>query len=162
MQLGPKLSKAPKADLILDLHSTTSNTGILLLCHPQDKFAHQIIAYLQSLYSNISGCLWADTESPLLPSIGRSGITVEVGPIAHSTSNSFLYQFTKKILNDILVYTEKHNTYIRTNDSMMEIIDPRVVPTHILKATTVTLYRVFATLGFPRNSLGDHFETFHP
>jgi succinylglutamate desuccinylase len=143
MQLGPKLSKAPKADFILDYHSTTSNTGVLLLCHPQDKFSQQIIAYLQSLHSSVSGCLWSDSESSLLPSVGRSGMTVEVGPIAHSTSNSSLYQFTKTILNDILVYMEKYNTHIRAS-------------THVLKSSKLILYKLFATVGFPRNSLGNN------
>lgn len=151
--LGPKSSEDPKADIILDFHSTTSNTGILLLGHPQDKFAHQIIAYLQSLHPSISGCLWSDSDSPLLPSLGRSGLTVEVGPIAHSTSNSLLYQFTKKIFNDILVYIERHNTWIREEGSDNGVFNR--VPKNIMKATNVTYYRSFAVVGFPRNSSGN-------
>ena len=147
--LGPKSSPDPKTDLILDFHSTTSNTGILLCCHPQDTFALQLIAFLQSEYRTVSASLWSDCEVPLLPTIARSGITVEVGPISHSTSNSALYQETKRILLSALYYTELHNLWITENRTFGP--DKRTL---CLQSTQIRLFERFATMGFPRNSAG--------
>lgn len=141
--LGPKSSDSPITDLILDFHSTTSNTGILLLCHPRDKFSLRLIAYLQSIHPTISVCMWPDTEVSLLPSIARSGMTVEVGPIPHSTSNTELYQRTKVIMHEAILYTEMHNRWVRAG-----------MPTTQLKPVKLQLFRRFATLGYPRDSNG--------
>ena len=147
--LGPKSSPDPKTDLILDFHSTTSNTGILLCCHPQDAFALQLVTFLQSRYQKISVSLWSDCEVPLLPTIARSGITVEVGPISHSTSNSALYQETKRILLDALYYTELHNLWIAQCRSSG--LDKRSL---CLQPTKMRLFERFATMGYPRNYAG--------
>ena len=106
--LGPKASQNPSTDLIFDIHSSTSNTGILLCCHPDDKFAWQVCAFLQSKHPDISACLWADGEVPLLPSLARSGMTVEVGPMAHSTANSALYHRTKQVCNRVFCMRPTH------------------------------------------------------
>jgi hypothetical protein len=48
-------------------------------------------------------------------------MTIEVGPIAHSTSNSALYQLTKKVLHDALTYIELHNEWVTRNMSLAPI-----------------------------------------
>eukprot|EP00966_Prymnesium_polylepis_P237410 5490738-Prymnesium_polylepis.2 len=45
-QLGPKGSADPVADLIIDLHNTTANTGVALMMPPQDELSHAIGAHL--------------------------------------------------------------------------------------------------------------------
>lgn len=147
--LGPKSSTNPITDLILDFHSTTSNTGFLMCCHPQDKFGLQLVAHLQSKYPYISASLWADCEMPLLPTIARSGITVEVGPISHSTSNSALYQETRRILHDALSYIELHNQWISQKN--VPCPEKRRL---CIQSTKMRLFERFATIGFPRNSAG--------
>ena len=114
-ELGPKISPNPRTDFIFDIHSSTSNTGILLCCHPDDTFAWQLVAYLQHKYpKEITACLWSEGEVPLLPSVSRSGMTVEVGPIAHSTANSALYHRTKDILKAGIATTYSHPTTTTT------------------------------------------------
>lgn len=108
--LGPKSSQDPRCDLILDLHSTTANTGILLCLHPQDTFALQLAAHLMTLDETVRVALWPDGgDVALLPTIARSGLTVEVGPCAHSTVDSHLLHRTKKLILDALAYVELHN-----------------------------------------------------
>lgn len=141
--LGPKSSDCPKTDLILDFHSTTSNTGILLLCHPKDTFSLRLIAHLQSIHPSISVSMWPDTEVALLPSIARSGMTVEVGPIPHSTNNTDLYQRTKVVMHEAILYIEKHNQWVRAG-----------MPPKQQKSIRLQLYTRFATLGYPRDSNG--------
>lgn len=150
--LGPKSSDTPKTDLILDIHSTTSNTGILLLCHPQDLFALQLVTHLQQKHPEISVSLWPDSEVPFLPSVARSGITVEIGPIAHSTTNSALYQETKIILNEALQYTNAHN------ENIVQI--PRADRTLFQKSVKLQTFTRFASIGFPRDNTGTNVNVF--
>ena len=44
--LGPKGASAPAADLIIDLHNTTANTGAALMMPPKDTLSHAIGAHL--------------------------------------------------------------------------------------------------------------------
>jgi aspartoacylase len=152
--LGPKSSPEPATDFIFDIHSTTSNTGILLCFHPRDKFAWQVAAYLQNLHPDISCSLWSDEEVPLLPSIARSGLTLEVGPIAHSTGNSALYQRTKKILLDGLAYIEMHNKWI-SRDANTGVND-------LQKSVNLVLFERWASVGYPRDREGFISALVHP
>merc|ERR1711934_1267298 len=77
--LGPKSSPSPNADIVFDLHNTTANTGFLLLMAPNDDFAHMVAAYLIARDPEVRVCEWSDKEDwSLLPTTGRSGMTVEV------------------------------------------------------------------------------------
>ena len=49
--LGPKDSDNPQCDFIFDLHSTTSNVGILFLCNAEDTFALQVAAFVVQVAS---------------------------------------------------------------------------------------------------------------
>jgi len=98
-QLGPKASEEPTMDLVLDLHNTTANTGVLLLMAPQDDFAHLVAAHIQKSDPEVRICEWSDKQDwPLLPTTGRSGMTVEVGPMAHGTSEASWFQKTQSEL----------------------------------------------------------------
>jgi succinylglutamate desuccinylase len=44
--LGPKGSEGA-TDYILDLHNTTANTGVAIMCSPHDRLSHAIAMYLQ-------------------------------------------------------------------------------------------------------------------
>jgi hypothetical protein len=44
--------------LTLTLTSTLILTGVLLMCHPDDQFSLQVIAYLQSIHPTISASFW--------------------------------------------------------------------------------------------------------
>jgi len=158
--LGPKASQNPNTDFIFDIHSSTSNTGILLCCHPDDKFAWQVVAFLQQKHPDISACLWADGEVPLLPSLARSGMTVEVGPIAHSTANSALYHRTKEVLKDALQYIELHNTWVAQEKLASS---SGAAATQVdQKPAKVRFYERVASVGFPRDETGQISALIHP
>lgn len=44
--LGPKGSSSPVADLVIDLHNTTADTGVALMMPPTDELSHAIGHYL--------------------------------------------------------------------------------------------------------------------
>ena len=108
--LGPKSSVEPKCDFIFDLHSTTSNTDILLTAHPDDLLAREVVAYLYCRDKSINFALWSDGDAPFLASLSKSGLVVEIGPIAHSTANTALYHRTKTLIQDALAYINTLNT----------------------------------------------------
>ena len=150
--LGPKSSMEPKCDFIFDLHSTTSNTGILLCVHPNDEFSLQLIAYLHTKHANINSCLWSHGEVPLLPSIAHSGITVEVGPISHSTANASLYEKTKYLLRDAMEYIDNHNNLLSQRNAL-----------NLTRAeATFPIYERVATIGYPRGVDGNITGLVHP
>lgn len=140
--LGPKRSASPRCDLILDLHSTTSNTGVLLCLHPRDTFALQLAAHLSSLDPSIRVALWPDDDDvPLLPTCARSGLTIEVGACAHSTVVFSLLARTRRLVLDALAYVELHNACVSP---------PEGAPAGARRAVSLPVYTRAHTLDYPR------------
>jgi len=111
MLLGPKHSEKPNSDFIFDLHSTTANTGVLLCYHQHDTFSAALCSFLQSRDPSVSLLLWpAGADLGLLPTVGRGGMTVEIGPMPHSTVNSTLLRRTMQLLQDSLDFIHQANT----------------------------------------------------
>lgn len=141
-KLGPKSSPHPQCDLILDLHSTTSNTGVLLCLHPRDTFAMQLAAHLASLDPTIRVALWPDDDDvALLPTISRSGLTVEVGACAHSTIVFSLLARMRQVVRDALDYVELHNACITAGSA--GVAGSR-------REVSLPLYKRAYTLDYPR------------
>jgi hypothetical protein len=125
----------------------------MLVCfHTGDKFAAYLIAHLQKKHPELNSCVWSSGEVPLLPSVARSGITIEVGPIAHSTANSALYLKTKILLGNALEYLEMHN----------RAIDGDIVSCSESIPGSLISYERVATIGYPRNSQGNICALIHP
>lgn len=148
--LGPKNSMNPKMDYIIDLHSTTSNTGVLLCMHPLDIFSHRIAISLKLKFPQISVGLWGETESALLPSISKSGMTLEVGSIAHSTCNSLLYSLTKEVVFEVLKLIEQHNFNPGTHFNYKSMVG------------NLTMYKKYCAVGYPRDNEGNIIAFIHP
>jgi len=81
--LGPKGNS--KVDFIFDLHNSTSNTGMMLCFHHTDALAREVAAHLNRLDPKVRLVHWPTGDQPFLPTIGRSGVTVELGPVSHGT-----------------------------------------------------------------------------
>jgi len=113
--LGPKNSPTPAADYVLDLHNTTAATGIALFLHPRDAFSQGLAAHLQSIDSTVKVALWANRDVMLLPSLGRSGMTVEVGPVSIKCLHAETYTQTQTLLDAALRYMAAHNLARKRN-----------------------------------------------
>lgn len=107
--LGPKTSPTPVCDFVLDLHNTTAATGVAVFLHPRDKFSQGLAAYLQRLDPSVQVALWADRDVMLLPSVGRSGMTFEVGPVSIKCLNAELYKKSKVLVEASFRYIAAHN-----------------------------------------------------
>lgn len=151
--LGPKASMTPNYDFIVDLHSTTSNTGILILCHPKDAFSISLAYQLQKKHSEVSISFWSDGDVPLLPTVSRSGITFEVGPVAHSTTIASLYFLTRTVIYDLLGLINLHNAYLNSHAQRIE---------QVYKEAQVNVFVRHCTVGFPRDMHGEIVGFIHP
>lgn len=113
--LGPKSSPTPVCDYVIDLHNTTAATGVALFMHPRDKFSHELAAYLKSIDSTVKVALWANRDVMLVPSVGRSGMTFEVGPVSIKCLDAKLYQQSKRLIDASLKYMAAHNSARKRN-----------------------------------------------
>jgi aspartoacylase len=91
LRFGPRSSDSPRADFLIDMHSTTSRMGVTLIFESEgiDAATLFVCAYVQrELASRIEAPVFVLFASmpydtiPHTPSLARSGIAVEVGPIA--------------------------------------------------------------------------------
>jgi succinylglutamate desuccinylase len=145
IHLGPK--DQPLADVILDLHTTTSNMGISLLPSSKHPFNLRLAAYLHSLHPDIKICfgLQYGQDAPMLRSLSPLGYTIEVGPIAQGVLNADLFQQTEQLVYEILNYVDAMNQG-----------HPLSVP------AAVTVYQAIANVDYPRDSSGDLRGMVHP
>jgi succinylglutamate desuccinylase len=145
MQLGPK--DQPLADVILDLHTTTSNMGISLLPSSKHPFNLRLAAYLNYLHPDLHICfgLKHGQDAPMLRSLSPLGYTIEVGQIAQGVLNAELFQQTEQLVYEILNYVDAMNQG-----------NPPPVP------SVVTIYQAVTNVDYPRDSSGDLHGMIHP
>ena len=108
---GPKGSASPAADFLLDLHNTTSSSGVALLMAPNDALSHAVAAHLQALDPSVRIVEWTRgvADYPMLPSVARSGMTFEVGPVAWGVIDGALYAQSLRLVKAALDYVHAHN-----------------------------------------------------
>ena len=108
--LGPKGSEAA-ADYILDLHNTTSNSGVAIMCSPHDRLSHALAMYLQSKDPSVRLILWnrSAKDYAMLPSVGKHGMTFEVGPCPWGCVVGELYAQSLALIGHALDYLHAHN-----------------------------------------------------
>eukprot|EP01059_Diplonema_ambulator_P006976 TRINITY_DN16544_c0_g1_i1.p1 TRINITY_DN16544_c0_g1~~TRINITY_DN16544_c0_g1_i1.p1 ORF type:complete len:312 (+),score=48.14 TRINITY_DN16544_c0_g1_i1:41-976(+) len=108
---GPKESTEPAFDFIMDLHNTTAATGPSLMMHPKDGFSHEIGCYLTTIDSAVKVVNWPDRDPRVLPSVARSGFTLEVGPVSWGVVDMALFETTKILVLKTLEYLTRHNEH---------------------------------------------------
>jgi len=107
--LGPKGN--PKINFIIDLHSTTANTGLMIIPSSKHPFNLRLAAYLSTVHPFVKVYYWPDSEqdSLFLRSICEWGCTIEVGPLSTGVLNSTLFEQTERLVFAILDYLEAYN-----------------------------------------------------
>jgi len=117
-QLGPKsTSKASAADFIIDLHSTTSNVGLVTMlsaaegCDPMGLYVASKIGarLLPESHYRVTTTEGSKADSWSVDSVSRSGIAIEVGPLAHGTLGARLYLQTRQMVMAALDVMEERN-----------------------------------------------------
>jgi succinylglutamate desuccinylase len=143
--IGPH-SDAP-VDVILDMHSTTSNLGLTLIIDEENQFTLQLASYLQQMNSSIKiySTIHSGRRHDALRSLAKFGFCLEVGPIAQGVLTADLFQKTEALIYTILDYLEQYN---RNQVSLLN--------------RSLTVYRYLEAIDYPRNEHGEIQAMIHP
>ncbi|MFS8119379.1 MAG: aspartoacylase, partial [Microcoleus sp.] len=136
-----------KQNLIIDLHSTTSNMGITFILASQHPFNLQLAAYLTSVYPHLKllAATTKNEDSPLLRSLSELGGTLEVGAVPQGVLDASLFQQTEQVIGTILDCTEAYNL-----GTMPVVTNP------------LTIYHSIRAIDYPRNNSGEIQAMIHP
>eukprot|EP00586_Coscinodiscus_wailesii_P021202 CAMPEP_0172500208 /NCGR_PEP_ID=MMETSP1066-20121228/135753_1 /TAXON_ID=671091 /ORGANISM="Coscinodiscus wailesii, Strain CCMP2513" /LENGTH=340 /DNA_ID=CAMNT_0013274325 /DNA_START=52 /DNA_END=1074 /DNA_ORIENTATION=- len=114
--LGPKFGDGdPKTDVIIDLHSTTTNMGISLIVQEGDVEMNRAAAYVSYKSGGEEGdarILMRTVPRKDLPgvvSLARHGFTVEVGPVPQGVLRHDAVEKTERAMYFLLEYLELLN-----------------------------------------------------
>ncbi|MEG4998448.1 aspartoacylase [Microcoleus sp. B4-D4] len=137
----------PQQNLIIDLHSTTSNMGLTFILASQHPFNLQLAAYLTSVYPHLKLLVSATNnyDSPLLRSISELGGTLEVGAVPQGVLDASLFQQTEQVVGTILDCVESYN-----QGTMPAATNP------------LTVYHTIGAIDYPRNEKGEIQAMIHP
>ena len=125
--LGPKFANSGKnkdadinhvaqADIVVDLHSTTSNMGVTIIVAAGDPIMTRAAAYVRQKCEEAGEkvhCLLHTHESrhtrPNLSSAARHGFTIEVGPVPQGVVRHDAVEKTETALHALLDYIQRYN-----------------------------------------------------
>jgi len=109
-QIGPKGN--PKHDFIIDLHTSTSNCGAMLIVSNLDSFNLQLASYISTKVDNAH--IWypppAENEDPpYLSAMSDRNLAVEIGPIAQGLLQMSTFRFMNEIVSHALDFVHAIN-----------------------------------------------------
>ncbi len=146
-KLGPKGSKNPNVDFIVDLHSTTSNMGLSIVIDNDSKLTWQVAAYLKAMEPKVNIFRWkGDTkDASFVNTISKDGFAMEVGAIPQGVLRADIFFETEKLIYHILDFFENLNNH-------------KFQKTY----TNVEIYDHIKLVDFPRDEKGNITAMVHP
>lgn len=124
-----------KIDLIIDLHTTTSNMGLTIILHNQHPYLLRLAAYLTTLNPSVRVLVHQFShDNSYLINCCDLGLAIEVGPVAQGTLHAELFQLSEALVGAILDFVERCN-----QGEIPEIPE------------TFTLYEQMKILDYPRD-----------
>ena len=91
------LEKIKKVDLLVDLHTTTSNMGPTVIFSQKSREVYQVLAYVQKNYPEVKFLFNPDPNKQYMISHAKLGFVIEVGPVANSCLKADVFESSKKI-----------------------------------------------------------------
>ncbi|BAY81302.1 succinylglutamate desuccinylase/aspartoacylase [Calothrix parasitica NIES-267] len=135
-----------KIDLVIDLHSTTSNMGLTVILHGDNPDLLKMAGYLTQTNSKVRILQHElNKQSSYLISSAELGVTIEVGAVANGVLDAKLFQETENLVYAILDYLEADKKG-----------QPLPVP------PSFTYYSAIGTVDYPRNEQGKIQAMIHP
>ena len=111
--LGPKFAETTSTDLVVDLHSTTSNMGTTIIVPEGDALMTQAAAYVLHRCGPEARILMhalPDRHArPNLSSAARHGFTIEVGPVPQGVLRHDAVEKTKQAMHSLFEFLERRN-----------------------------------------------------
>ena len=133
-------------DLIIDLHSSTSNMGLTILPSSRHPFNLRLAAYLSTLHRDVRVCyVNCNDDDPMLRSLCPLGCTIEVGSVAQGILDADLFEKTQMLVRACLNYIDAENKG-----------KPLAIP------ASLDVYQTLSSVDYPRNSLGEIQAMIHP
>ncbi|EED87972.1 aspartoacylase, partial [Thalassiosira pseudonana CCMP1335] len=113
--LGPKITNSnieedPLTDVVIDLHTTTTNMGISLIIPEGDALMSAAAAYYG--YENVQCLMHAlpqRKDRQNLSSCGRHGFTIEVGPVPQGVIRHDVVEKTEAAMHSLLEFLHLRN-----------------------------------------------------
>ncbi|HBJ38142.1 MAG TPA: aspartoacylase [Planctomycetaceae bacterium] len=107
--IGPKGASAH--DVVFDMHTSTSNCGVMLILMDDNKFNLRLAAYIQSQMpeAKIYFIPPSQTDQPYLNSICANSLAVEIGPIPQGVLRSDVTALTEGVVYHGLDYIQSLN-----------------------------------------------------
>ena len=145
-KLGPKGSGETAVDLVIDLHTTTSDMGLSICVSTEDPLTWQAIAYAKAQIPELHIFRWkGDTDdASFVSSIPPHGITIEVGPIPQGVLRADMFFGTERVIQALLDFIELHNRG------------------EVQSYTEVEIYDHVALIDYPRGEEGAITAMLHP
>ncbi|MEC9284239.1 MAG: aspartoacylase [Bdellovibrionota bacterium] len=94
---GELLEKIKDSDLLVDLHTTTSNMGPTIIFSKKSNQVFKVLAYVQSKYPELKFLFNPDPNEQYMISHAKLGFVIEVGPVANSCLKADVFESSKKI-----------------------------------------------------------------
>ena len=171
-QIGPSIGDknamlpSTPTDFIIDLHSTESDVGVLLMISgEEDCLAYRIAYYIQNLpqFKDIQiTCSRGNKDNSYsIDSIAPSGLAIEVGPVCHGTIDQPLMEQSRNIILHILDYLENHNLeLIKAKNNLLSTTsissDDKLIPyqtsPHLIGRThfpKLSYFKYFGAVEYP-------------
>jgi aspartoacylase len=126
--------KTRKIELLIDIHSTTSNMGISIIYSHTQPFLLNLFAYLSKINPQVKIVYHPldPEENCYLKGICELGFTLEVGAIPQGVTDHNLFGQTETIITQILTYIDNFNQG------------------EFIRQDTLTIYQRFQVLDYPR------------
>ncbi|WP_309739560.1 aspartoacylase, partial [Chamaesiphon sp. OTE_20_metabat_361] len=132
-------------DLIIDLHSSTSQMGLTILPASTHPFNLRLSAYLSQIHPDVRICGLNNAENPMLRSLSPLGCTIEVGAVAQGILDADLFAKTELLIYAVLDYVAAMNAGM-----------PLPAPDE------VTVYKTLTSIDYPRDTAGKLQGMIHP
>jgi aspartoacylase len=108
--LGPK--ENPAVDLLIDIHTTTSNMGVtLMLFEGDDEFNFRLAAFIKSHMPQVNLYLSQDgsKDLPYLVSITQKRLVLEIGPVPQGVLRHDVFEQANRVVQLALDYVHSVN-----------------------------------------------------
>tara|TARA_B110001452_G_scaffold146740_1_gene122030 strand:+ start:285 stop:1316 length:1032 start_codon:yes stop_codon:yes gene_type:complete len=150
-QLGPKGSASPLVDMCLDVHTTTSSMGISLMMAREDALAVELAAFLRRRVPSVRIVFWQGSRAttPTLPSVSRSGMTIEVGALPQGVCTAESFHETRRLVRHALDWLDARNRKLDAG-------------TLRLRPVCVTAFQRVCEVPYPRDEDGELAALVHP
>lgn len=133
-------------DVIIDLHTTTSNMGLCIILGNTHPLLLHLAANLMAINPLVK--IYSHQQprnSGFLRSLSDLGLAIEVGAVAQGILNAELFQQTEELVYNILDYFEAYNQGKLS-----------------LKNNTLIVYKSLGAVDYPRNENGEIQAMIHP